>query len=360
LAKIVSPIPFGQAWGRLAWGLGCIYSEGLAWDQGDGRVNLKIFEQPIRSELKREGYDISGDVADPFKEEKDAEIAIAGVITHIHGDFCQARFVDGTYGSASMDVEWQIYSKIDRKVIATVHSTGSRKSDTAATGGFASLLIGAMVENVRILAASDQFKTIVTAPQAENAQNVSKDKPPIALAGAISAQPLHIPDAVGSGFLVSSDGYVMTAQHVVGTDKYVKVRWSDGLEGVGEVVRSDKRRDVALVKVDPRGRQPLAMRRSQPEPGDTVFAIGAPLDEKLQSTVTRGVASANRIVDGFSFIQSDVTVNPGNSGGPLLDEQGRVLGLTDWGVRERNEANTGLNFFVPINDALLFLGAEPH
>jgi S1-C subfamily serine protease len=162
----------------------------------------------------------------------------------------------------------------------------------------------------------------------------------------------------GSGFLVSTDGYLMTAEHVVGSDKYVKIRWSDGLEGVGEVIRTDKRRDVALIKTDPRGRQPLALRREAPQPGDTVFAIGAPIDPKLQNTVTRGVVSANRIMDGFSFIQSDVTVDPGNSGGPLLDEQGRVLGFTDRGLRSA-EAPTGLNFFVPIDDALRFLSAEP-
>jgi S1-C subfamily serine protease len=162
----------------------------------------------------------------------------------------------------------------------------------------------------------------------------------------------------GSGFLVSSDGYVMTAEHVVGSDKYVKIRWSDGLEGLGEVVRTDKRRDAALIKTDPRGRQPLALRRESPQPGDTVFAIGAPIDPKLQSTVTRGVVSANRILNGFSFIQSDVTVDPGNSGGPLLDEQGRVLGFTDKGLRSP-DAPTGLNFFVPIDDALRFLSAEP-
>jgi S1-C subfamily serine protease len=204
------------------------------------------------------------------------------------------------------------------------------------------------------------------------------DKPKLAatsrerltLTGALAAKPVKISDAVGSvvlvmsggghgsGFLVSTDGYLLTAQHVVGADKYVKIRWSDGLEGVGEVIRTDKRRDVALIKADSRGRAPLALHRDMPQPGDTVFAIGTPIDPKLQNTVTRGVASANRILDGFSFIQSDVTVDPGNSGGPLLNEQGEVLGLTDIGIR-LPDAPTGLNFFIPIRDALDFLSLEP-
>jgi S1-C subfamily serine protease len=191
------------------------------------------------------------------------------------------------------------------------------------------------------------------------------------LAGSLAAKPTKIRDAIGavvliesgdgqgSGVLVSSDGYILTDQHVVGDEKYVKIRWSDGLEGLGEVIRSDKRRDVALVKTDPRGRRPLALQAQTPDPGSTVFAIGAPEDPKLQSTVTRGVVSAaNRIVDGFSYIQSDVTVNPGNSGGPLLDEKGEVLGLTDWKLQSDDNA-TGLNFFTPIGDALAFLALEP-
>jgi serine protease Do len=124
------------------------------------------------------------------------------------------------------------------------------------------------------------------------------------------------------------------------------------------VVRADKRRDVALIKADPRGRQPLRLQTQAPQPGDTVFAIGAPLEKELQSTVTRGVASANRIRDGFSYIQSDVTVNHGNSGGPLLNDKGEVLGLTEMGLAP-NDTPVGLNFFTPISDALAFLSLEP-
>jgi S1-C subfamily serine protease len=72
--------------------------------------------------------------------------------------------------------------------------------------------------------------------------------------------------------------------------------------------------------------------------------------------VTRGIVSANRIVDGFSFIQSDVAVNHGNSGGPLLDESGAVIGLTDWGMQP--EGDNSHNFFTPVGDALDFLGVK--
>jgi S1-C subfamily serine protease len=162
----------------------------------------------------------------------------------------------------------------------------------------------------------------------------------------------------GSGFLVSSDGLLLTVQHVVGDAKYVKVQWSDGLEGLGEVVRSDKTRDVALVKTDPRGRLPIRIRRDPLQPGDTVFAIGAPLGDRFQSTVTRGVVSAYRTFEGLSFVQSDVSVNHGSSGGPLLDEQGEAVGLAEAGLQPAG-APVGINLFTPIGDALDFLGAQP-
>jgi serine protease Do len=162
----------------------------------------------------------------------------------------------------------------------------------------------------------------------------------------------------GSGFLISSDGYLITNQHVVGGGKVVKIRWSDGFESMGEVVRSDKRRDIALIKATTHSRQPLVLKTILARPGDTVFAIGTPLDEKFQGTVTRGVVSAYRIMDGLNFLQSDVGINPGNSGGPLVDEKGMVIGITVLTYRRGEDIPTGINFFIPIGDALDFLNLK--
>lgn len=96
----------------------------------------------------------------------------------------------------------------------------------------------------------------------------------------------------GSGVLISTDGYILTNHHVAGKSGRVRIRWSDGTESVGEVVRADRRRDVALIKVaSPKGR-PLSIRQAPVELGDTVYAIGTPLGDELQNTVTRGIVSA--------------------------------------------------------------------
>src|SRR5262249_26626483 len=152
--------------------------------------------------------------------------------------------------------------------------------------------------------------------------------------------------------------YLLTNHHVVGASKFVKVKWPGGGETLGEVVRSDAKRDVALVKVDAQGRAPLAIRSGDTHQGETVFAIGTPLDDSLQNTMTKGIVSANRMSDGLAFIQSDVAINHGNSGGPLLDEKGQVIGIAVIAILPGG-ASTGLNFFIPIDDALRTLGLTP-
>jgi S1-C subfamily serine protease len=130
----------------------------------------------------------------------------------------------------------------------------------------------------------------------------------------------------------------------------VRVRWADGTESIGDVVRSDARRDVALVRAAPKA-SPLAIRNTPLQLGETVFAIGTPLKAEFANTLTRGIVSGTRLIDGLPMIQSDVAIDHGNSGGPLLDEQGRITALA---VSRYEEDGVGhsINFFIPIDDAL--------
>ena len=373
VTRVTSSIPDGTPWMTAAEGPLCFPAVDLKWNESQTRINIRGFEKPIRDELKKEGFRIAKDPESPFPDDISPDLLIGARVTNIHSKFCIPVPPYAT-GSAMITVDWQIYSPRERKVVFSFQTNADAKSGQGVKAGYISVLTAAMGENVRALTASPEFKTLLAqqtyrrddSPEARPGVNKQK----IGLVGSLTAKSNKISDAIGavvlilandghgSGVLISSDGYVLTDAHVLGSDKYVKIRWSDGLEGLGEVIRSDRPRDVAVIKTDPRGRPPLRLQTSTPEPGSTVFAIGAPEDPKLQSTVTRGVVSAsNRIVDGFSFIQSDVTVNPGNSGGPLLDEKGEVLGLTDWKLNTRDGA-TGLNFFTPIGDALAFLSLE--
>ena len=293
----------------------------------------------------------------------------------MHFDFCEPLIGYGntsiSNGSGTLQVVWQVYSVIEQKVFAKIDTSGSVKVDSSAHSTFNTLLMSAFKDNVDQLIASNEFQKAVAATPTD-ATGVVKPSSlsPISLTGSLEAKGRPVGDVVGSvvlisagqaegsGFLVSADGFLLTDQHVVGDAKYVKVKWPDGLEGLGEVVRIDKTRDVALVKTDPRGRQPIRIRRDPLQPGDSVFAIGAPLGDKFQNTVTHGVVSAYRTFEGLSFIQSDVSVTHGSSGGPLLDEQGDVVGLTVAGMQPTG-APMGINLFTPIGDALDFLSAQP-
>ena len=272
-------------------------------------------------------------------------------------------------GSARMSVQWQIYSTAKRAVVATVETSGVYNVEATGAEAIQKGVLGAFGRNARDFADSTRVTDLLKAPATGSGSPqtasfgklmiVSGPAPPRSPAEAVGAVVIvDLPDGWGSGVLISADGYILTNQHVVGAAKTVRIRWSDGLETDGEVLRTHKARDVALIKTDPRGRDPLPVRQHPAQLGEPVLAIGTPKDQGLQNTVTRGVVSANRIFDGFSFIQSDVGVNHGNSGGPLIDDKGYVIGLTDLGRTGDAGDPIGLNFFIPIKDALDFLGVD--
>jgi S1-C subfamily serine protease len=118
------------------------------------------------------------------------------------------------------------------------------------------------------------------------------------------------------------------------------------------VVRTDPVRDVALIKVAETNLPALPLRlKTSPNVGDEVYAIGTPRLEYLDVTVTRGIVSAYRDEGGLKYIQSDVQIHPGNSGGPLIDKEGNVVGISVMGLMVSG-ASQNLNFFVPIAEAV--------
>jgi serine protease Do len=374
LARVVVQMNQGEEYGNLRRGWVCEDSYPMQW-KAQGDEDLSDYRPIFFRELAAAGFKTDGDANNLFEEQSGGgEFAVGVAIRTIRANFCvRVPLIGSTEmvgGKMIFDAEWQIYSRLRREVVAKVQTRGGYSIDKPVADGFAQAFNGAFAEHVRQLAASDTFRTAVLAAPSINSPAQPAALTPISLRLAPSSQKRPVAESVkavaavfaggghGSGFLVSSDGYVVTNHHVVAGSQYVKVRWSDGTEALGEVVRSDRRRDVALIKTDAKGRSPLPLRRTVPALGDPVTAIGTPLDEKLQSTVTRGVVSATRQYEGLSFIQSDVGINPGNSGGPLIDENGAVVGVTVMGA-QINGAPAGINLFIPIGDALDFLAVKP-
>jgi putative serine protease PepD len=158
---------------------------------------------------------------------------------------------------------------------------------------------------------------------------------------------------VGSGFVYDSDGFIMTAAHVIQGVDQVEVRLYDGTELRGEVVGTDQRNDVGVVKVDRSGLKAAPLGIGQDvQVGQLAIAIGSPFG--LNETVTAGIiSSTDRVLDdGREVIQTDAPINPGNSGGVLADRQGRVIGINS-AIRpgDNSNGNVGIGFAVPIDIA---------
>ncbi|HSK39232.1 MAG TPA: trypsin-like peptidase domain-containing protein, partial [Arenibaculum sp.] len=162
----------------------------------------------------------------------------------------------------------------------------------------------------------------------------------------------------GSGVIISPRGWILTNNHVVGGAELVRIRLQDGTALVGRVERRHPARDAALVKVDAWGLPFLPVRPHPLVVGEDVHAIGTPLKVYLHTTVTRGIVSAFRVEysTGLPLIQADVDINSGNSGGPLVDGAGNLVGLSVAGYAVALGGSIGLNLFIPIGDALERLG----
>lgn len=165
-------------------------------------------------------------------------------------------------------------------------------------------------------------------------------------------QPDRMPSAgFGSGFVISEDGYIVTNAHVVDNSSEITVALPDRREFAATLIGSDERSDIALLKVEATGLPTLALGDSDDlNVGQWVLAIGSPFG--FEYTATQGIVSAvsRSLPDGnyVPFIQTDAAVNPGNSGGPLFDTNGQVIGVNSQ-IFSRSGGYMGLSFAIPVN-----------
>jgi serine protease Do len=160
------------------------------------------------------------------------------------------------------------------------------------------------------------------------------------------------PKGVGSGFILSSDGFVMTNAHVVEGADQVMVTLPDKREFKARLVGLDKRTDVAVVKIEAMGLPAVKIGDvSRLKVGEWVMAIGSPFG--LENSVTAGIVSAKQRDTGdyLPFIQTDVAINPGNSGGPLINMRGEVVGINSQ-IYSRSGGFMGISFAIPIDEAV--------
>ncbi len=162
--------------------------------------------------------------------------------------------------------------------------------------------------------------------------------------------------SVGSGVSISPDGFILTAAHVVDRGA-ITVVFQDGKEYEAVPVRRNPKRDVALLKLKGTGFPCLNAGKRRGKIGEKIYVVGAPAGEDLAFSMTTGIISAERNWDEDTYLQTDASVNPGNSGGPMLDEEGNVLATVSWKLV--GVGVEGIGFGIPVDVAFKALAVTP-
>jgi serine protease Do len=374
--------------GELQSGWFCARRGDMVWNPAtlNTLAPAGMLSNKFRAELERAGYPVPVVSDSVFEEKKDTDsqthaspaLQVGVFIKDVAINLC-AKGNNEWLGGVYLKLHWQVFAPEIQKVLFEQTTEGSFKTaETPVKGAASSLTAEAFAIAARNFLASPEFLKVVTTPATVDASagtvvsNASASPADILKVDGASgsADPLaqkvtQLRSGVatvfgdvgsGTGFFVGYNGVLLTNQHVVGKSKFVKVRLTTGRELVGEVIRSDPGRDVVLIKTEPMGVPPLAVRTKDAVIGEEVFALGSPLGDSFNSTLTKGILSGVRDMDSRSYLQSDVAILPGNSGGPLLDKSGQVIGMTVMGLGAKGLA--GMNFFVPISDALAKLGVQ--
>jgi len=300
-----------------------------------------------------------GESAFEQKIGSDADFKAGVTLVDIKYSFCGTG--NDIKGAGYIKMKWELFSVLRQKVVytKTIEASFNNKSGSGLNSDdFFRKLLEAEVDN--LLADTDFVKTFETGDGGSDNKSgesvlslkstapakVDVQKSSISLQSAVVTIESSL--GVGSGFFISDEGYVLTNAHVVGGAKYVKLKTLDGNSLIGQVMRIDSVRDVALIKTESSGMQILAVRKTVPVTGEAVYAIGSPYGEQLAGTMTQGVLSSRRTLEGVTYIQSDASISPGNSGGPLIDSSGAVIGIAQIIVGKSG----GINLFIPIDEAL--------
>lgn len=400
LNKIILSIPRGDTIGSVSprgMGILCRGPYGVVTRPSIvSHMEKPAMREAFYDTLEAQGFDVTGSPALMFDEDDDEArtiYLIGARITDVKMDVCQRvtflfAYDLGYTGETAMEVEWTVYDRLKRSVVYTTMTRGYSKMDLPNYEAIGMMLDDSFAAAAHNLGADPAFHALLV--NGVKPPNATQDKDALfGRAGKFAADetvtlPAHplstapiTPQKLetlrrnavmigtgaghGSGFFISNEGHIISNAHVVGDAARVRiVTAGQAHKLVGEVLRRDKERDVALIRIVdmPAGFDPvtLPLRRDIPAVGEDVYAIGAPLYEKdLQDTVTKGIISAWRPQERMSrqsYIQADVTVQPGNSGGPLLDGRGNIIGIAASGYINDSGNAAGLNLFIPIDEAL--------
>lgn len=323
-------------------------------------VDAEHLKADVNGVLKDLGFNVpSAEGRSVFASGSNSRYTLQGEMREVKYDInatskyeSQARFE--THCTA--EVTWKLVNQ-DRQTVFEQKTSGNGvKFEKGGSAAFED----AFENSLYIFLSNKEVSAALAKPSGEAAA-VADKLPPIAVHRAPLAKPttdnglstaarsvviVETNDGHGSGCIISTDGYIVTNAHVVGQEAQVKVLMADGVQGKGQVVRVNPEMDLALVKIESDGLQAFQLPvTSLADIGADVFAIGTPADKELGQTVTKGIISARRKIEGRSFLQTDVSINGGNSGGALVARSGQLLGIVN--AKLVGKGIEGIGFAIP-------------
>jgi len=367
------------------------FEESLYWGEGQLWGVDRGWRRTAHERLARLGFRVTDDPDRLFDDvdinRRSAGYLLGATIVDARLDVCDhmnistGESANRQSGNAELEIEWTLYATLKRTVVFRAATRGTGVVRRSHRQGVTRMVEAAFVDALERLAADREFREILTtAPQVKAARRhglaeaapagpggPAEATPLVALppvsSGSLEKRAARIRRAVvvvgsglghGSGFFITPTR-LLTNAHVVQGDPVVPLKLGDGRETFARVTRRHVARDIALLEVTPDGYSSLPIRQRAPRLAETVFAVGTPLRRSLAGSFTRGTVSGFRRQSrtGMELIQADVDIQPGNSGGPLLDRHGNVVGIAVSGI---GELSVGVNFFIPIADALKKLG----
>jgi len=338
----------------------------IVWTDGDQFLDANGTGKIFSDEFDRAGYSLS---IPGVSSQHRARLFLKVELTKIRLDRCiDKRNRSKSRNNIYLKLNWLLEDRLARKQIFKGESEGAYQTMSLPfrVNGTEQALDRAFAVAVNNLLAKPSFVELLNGEKQNTLKETSFSNIPVALRYSTtnssfksklkrlqkSTVTVRTTEGHGSGFLISNNGHILTNAHVVGNEDRVIVILNDR-ELEASVVRVEPIRDVALIKVNKR-LVTIASEISQqtPEVGDDLFVIGTPLSESLSHTVTSGIVSAKRIDQGLTYYQTDASINPGNSGGPIYNKNGDLVAMSVSGVFSKSGAGLGLNYLIPIEDAL--------
>lgn len=354
--------------GRMSVGKSCKMAAIYYWDTQDLPLGDEAIGGLIDDTFTHYGYNYRKTTASP--------LVLSGEITAMKVDSCLPYRSNSpnapSRDAAYVKVAWKLKEPSSDRVIYETSTEGSKdnRALNARRDGFIDTINAALrVAIVNLLADKHFVSSMMKTSSSAQQYSTSSSSAPVFIKyskqrGDFRSRVKHLEklavtiktnDGHGSGVLLDSHGHVLTNAHVVKGNRHVKIKIGNN-EFNANVVKKGTKRDVALIKITDEASLPKNIDITPPMkkvvPGDEVYVIGTPLDLSLSETITKGIISAKRMLNGKLYLQTDAAVNPGNSGGPAFNAKGELVAIAVAGLVTKDGASVNINYLIPIQDAM--------